>query len=190
MFFVKSRAQLTLKCSQMCHFWTSRLASCASCGVISSNPVFERPYGGLVTFTNVSWTQKIKKPCTNTLQTYVVAHRGKNMPGKHQGGLKTPKSDTNWVPHGRPGRGLFRLFFPRCPYARPPGRENLKNMFLASQSTKFIWNMRPTDPQCGPNTFQNRRRRRRRRRKKKEEEDKQETQEVVSPSPRRISSLP
>ena len=61
-------------------------------GVISSTLVFERPYNGFATFTHVSCARTMKKPSSKALETFLVAHCGKNMLGKLKDSTKNTRN--------------------------------------------------------------------------------------------------
>ena len=117
--------------------------------VIFSTLVFERPYSVLAIFSNVSWARNVKKTSTKTLETNLAARCEKTHTSKPHKSKKNTKNDPNWGPDWSPGRGLLNLFCLGCLYARPSGRQNLKNMCNdLPRVPKHTKMMQPMLPRC------------------------------------------
>ena len=122
-------------------------------GVISSSSVFERPYNGLAAFINVSWAQKTKIRCMNTLRTFVVPPCQQKLAWKSQRCTKTHQKRDRLSSRRAPGRGLFVLFLFWFFMRGHRGADISKTCSWQASVTKSTWNESHWVP-GGPNKFQ------------------------------------
>ena len=121
------------------------------CGIFPSR-VFERPYGDLTTFSQVSCTRKLKKTYKKALKTFLVAHCEKTHLEITHGSENVPKTIPIEVQMDDLAATTAPSFSPKWPFGRHMGTQISKNTFPAyrfHEKSRKVFEMDPQEqPKC------------------------------------------